>query len=331
MVLFFHMGPHWALVPQLEPLSQLMRWGFSGVDVFFVLSGFVVYRSGVRSMPVRGFFSFIKQRFARIYTGYWAAFLLVTLISITVLNQYPKSTEQFLGSFFLLYPKFWDNWIAVAWSLTHELYFYFVLGLLLLVPKRHQTKAIVAAVLYFTVWNLGWLIFQTEKVLADAHPLRFIFGGFIVEFLVGSLIAILYDKKPDLFNKRNWAILACVAAIALGYFVGSKSYYFNQVEIMRAATYGLAAISMLVIAIQLEQSKIQSPKILVMIGDSSFSLYLLHSILLSVFGQMRHQYLNDQRDLWLIYSLVMPLVIIIISYFWYKYVEIKTIRLTRRI
>jgi exopolysaccharide production protein ExoZ len=331
MVLFFHMAPHWALVPQLEAASKLMRWGFSGVDIFFVLSGFVVYKSGVTSIPKYGFLDFIKKRFARIYTTYWATFILVTALSIVVLKEYPKSTEQVVRSFFLLYPKFWDNWIAVAWSLTYELYFYFILGLLLIFPKKYQAKAIIAATLYFVLWNCYWLYFHTEKVLADAHPLRFIFGGFIIEFLCGALIGVLFNRRREFFRNITLTYPLALTAVFCGFLLGSQSHFFNQVEIMRAASYGVMALSVLLIALNLEHCKYKPPKFLVMIGDSSFSLYLLHSILLGIFGTIRHRYFGNHPDSWLFLSILAPIFIVFISYFWYLAVENRTIKSIRKI
>ncbi|XVJ70765.1 MAG: acyltransferase [Rhizobacter sp.] len=331
MVLFFHMAPHWALVPQLQAASTVMRWGFSGVDIFFVLSGFVVYKSGVISIPKYGFFDFIKKRSARIYTTYWATFLLASILSIAVLDVYPKSTEQVVKSFFLLYPKFWDNWIPVAWSLTYELYFYLVLGLLLLAPKNIQTKAIIATAMYFILWNCYWLYFHTEKVLSDAHPLQFVFGGFIIEFLFGALIGFLFNKRRDLF--KNIPIIYPLALIGVffGFILGSKSHFYNQVEIMRAASYGVMAVSMLLIALNLEHCKCKPPKILVMIGDSSFSMYLIHSVILGILGAMRHEYLGNHQELWLAFSLFIPIFVVFISHIWYLMVEKKTIQLIKRI
>ena len=331
MVLFFHMAPHWALVPQLEAVSRVMHWGFSGVDIFFVLSGFVVYKSGVISIPKYGFFDFIKKRFARIYTTYWATFFLITIISVVILKEYPKSTEQIVKSFFLLYPKFWDNWIAVAWSLTYELYFYLILGLLLLLPKKYQTKAIITTALFLVLWNCYWLYFHKEKVLADAHPLRFVFGGFIIEFLFGALMGVLFNKRRDLFRNIPIAYPLALIAVSFGFILGSQSHLYNQVEIMRAASYGIMAISMLLIALNLEHCKYKPSRIFVMIGDSSFSLYLIHSALLGIFGSIRHRYLGDHQEFLIIFSLSIPIFVVLISHIWYILIEKKTIQMIRKI
>ena len=54
IVLFFHMRPHWELTPVLAIFSGVTQWGFSGVDIFFALSGFVVYRSARNAVPEQG-------------------------------------------------------------------------------------------------------------------------------------------------------------------------------------------------------------------------------------------------------------------------------------
>ena len=54
MVLFFHMRPHWKLTPTLAAFSGITQWGFAGVDIFFALSGFVVYRSARHAVPAQG-------------------------------------------------------------------------------------------------------------------------------------------------------------------------------------------------------------------------------------------------------------------------------------
>lgn len=331
MVMFFHMAPHWALVPELQFLSRMMRWWFSGVDVFFVISGFVVYRSGSRSIPTKGIFDFFKKRFARIYLTYWPTLIAVGVIAIFFLNEFPKSWTQVAGSLLLVYPKFWDNWLPVAWSLTYELYFYFLLGWLLLLPKKWQAKGIAAFTLSVLAWNLVLLCFMTDRILTDSQPLPFLLGGFIVEFMAGALIAILFDARRTLFNFKWWSLPACALLIVGGFFIGSHSYYFNQVEIMRAGSYGLVALGGLLAALVMERTRLRPHRLLVSIGDFSFSLYLLHAVVLGVLGALRHSFLGDHPPLWLAYSLLMPVIIIFISYLWYQAVEVRTIRWIKRL
>lgn len=331
MVLFFHMAPHWALIPELSPLVPLMQRGFVGVDVFFVISGFVVYQSGARSVVACGFVDFLKRRFARIFFNYWPSFLIVSAISIFILETYPKSLKQVIFIFFLLYPKFWDNWIAAAWTLTYELYFYFILGIILITRQIFHGKII--ALLAFTIisWHLYWLydsptIFYEEKI-----PLSFILNGFTIEFLSGAGLAIAFNKNKGLFSITWLSITLAFLAAAAGFYVSTLSIFFSRIDILRAGSFGLIAISLVFILISLEESTNNPSRLLSAIGDCSFSIYLLHGILLGALGLIRYRFLENHQTLLLIYSLLIPVVIIALSYTWYALVERKTIELTRKI
>ncbi|MBH1963847.1 MAG: acyltransferase [Comamonadaceae bacterium] len=122
MILFFHMLPHWDLVPILALTNTVTRWGFSGVDIFFALSGFVVYRSARRSIPARRVRQFVKKRLLRIYLGYWPVLLLIALTTVFVYHSSLPDLKKMVFSTLLLYPNIWDNWLPPAWSLTMEIY-----------------------------------------------------------------------------------------------------------------------------------------------------------------------------------------------------------------
>ena len=156
MVLFFHLQPHWDLVPLLSRFGEWTRWGFSGVDVFFVLSGFGVYRSGRAAQGNLRVPAFLWKRFSRIYFGYWPVFIVVTVIVRAASMKELLPADEMVGSFFLLYPNIWKNWIPTAWSLTFELMFYTWITAFVFFA-RNAVKAIVVAILLLVVWNdLTW-------------------------------------------------------------------------------------------------------------------------------------------------------------------------------
>ena len=116
-VLFFHMAPHWALSPHLAPAQAWMHWGFSGVDVFFVLSGFVVYQTADK--PSYSARRFLLRRGLRIYLGYWPVLLLTAALAWAA-SAWPPLGKA-VRSALLLSPSLFDNWVPTAWSLTYEL------------------------------------------------------------------------------------------------------------------------------------------------------------------------------------------------------------------
>ena len=321
MVLFFHMHPHWDLVPALSITSAVTRWGFSGVDIFFALSGFVVYRSARRSIPSHGVWQFIKRRLLRIYMGYWPVLLLVALTTVLLYDENLPALRKMVFSTLLLYPNIWDNWLPPAWSLTMEIYFYLWIALIALLAPRHQIRAIIATMGLLAFWGIAWLIADRHAVFDGQQPLRYGLTGLGIEFLGGALLAHAYDRKFLLFTTPTITLPICVTVAITGVAIGSTSPYFDRVEIMRAFTFGLMGLSAVVIALTLEQTRFSPPSWLVRIGDASYSLYLLHTFLLDASGRVRVNMAIASPEGLLMFMAMLPLVIVLISWLWYVSVE----------
>lgn len=321
MVLFFHMHPHWDLVPVLSATSAVTRWGFSGVDIFFALSGFVVYRSARRTIPAHGIWPFIKKRLLRIYLGYWPVLLLIALTTVLVYHSNLPPLRKMVFSTLLLYPNIWDNWLPPAWSLTMEIYFYLWIALIALLPQRHQIKAIAGVMVLLAAWGIGWLIADRNGVFNGHQPLRYVFTGLGLEFLAGALLARAYDCRARIFQTPRATLPLCLLLMAIGVGVGTTSPYFDRVEVMRAASFGIMGISALVFALTLEQTRFTPPSWLVVVGNASYSLYLLHTFLLDAAGRVRMDY--DITSSWalLLFMLALPVAITLLSMLWYRWVE----------
>jgi peptidoglycan/LPS O-acetylase OafA/YrhL len=316
MVLFFHMHPHWDLVPMLSLTSTVTRWGFSGVDIFFALSGFVVYRSAQRTIPTRGIWPFVKKRLLRIYLGYWPVLLLIALATVFVYHGSLPPLKKMVLSALLLYPNIWDNWLLPAWSLTMEIYFYLWIALIALLPQRHQIKAVICVMAILAAWGIGWLIADQPGVFNGQQPLRYGLTGLGLEFLAGALLAHAYDRKARIFQTPQATAPLCLALMAGGIGLGMSSPYFDRVEIMRVASFGAMGLSALVLALTLEQTRFTPPEWLVAIGDASYSLYLLHTVLLDASGRVRSFFGIASPSALLPFLLALPVVIVLISLLW---------------
>lgn len=321
MVLFFHMAPHWDLTPALAVFTGAMRWGFSGVDIFFTLSGFVVYLSAKKSIPSGGFTLFMKKRLLRIYLGYWPVLVLISVVTIYCHDAKLPSTEKIIFSTLLLYPNIWDNWLAPAWSLTLEIYFYLWIAIIALLTAKSPVKAIVVVMAFLAGWGLFWLLRDSEMVFEGQQPLRYLFTGLGIEFLAGALVAEMYDRRHWLLSHGRWTMAASGVLMVVGVCVGMTSPYFDRVEVMRAATFGLAGLGALLLFLSLENTKFRPPTWLVMIGNASYSLYLLHTFLLDASGRIRFENGIADGPALLTFLIAMPVIIILISLLWYQWVE----------
>lgn len=321
MVLFFHMHPHWDLVPLLSYTSALTRWGFSGVDIFFALSGFVVYRSAQRSIPVRGIWPFVKKRLLRIYLGYWPVLLLIALTTVFVYQGSLPPLRKMVFSTLLLYPNIWDNWLPPAWSLTMEIYFYMWIALIALLPQRHQIKAIVGLMVLIGAWGVGWLIADKPGVFSGQQPLRYWLTGLGLEFLAGALMAHVYERKGAMFQSVGVTVPVSILLMAAGVGIGMTSPYFDRVEIMRAASFGVMGISALVVGLTLERTRHKPPAWMVVVGNASYSLYLLHTFLLDASGKIRGYLGLTSHTALLCFMLALPVMIVLLSLLWYRWVE----------
>ena len=103
--------------------------------------------------------------------------------------------------------------------------------------------------------------------------------------------------------------------------MGSLSPYFDRVEVMRAASFGVMGVSALALALTLERTRLNPPAWLVLLGDASYSLYLLHTFLLDASGRMRMDLGISSPPALLLFMLALPVVIILLSVWWFRWVE----------
>ncbi len=321
MVVFFHMAPHWELVPALSSFTAPMKFGFSGVDVFFVLSGFVVYGSTRRIVTKADVLHFVRRRVLRIFLGYWPALLLVAAGSIWILESKLPESGKMIGSIFLIYPSLFDNWLPTAWSLTYELYFYSWIACIIWLPLRYRLQMLVICVLILTLWNVGWLMFQQTATYHGHQGFRFLLTGFGIEFLAGALLAGFYNHQKGNWPKPWIAVPLALSVSAIGLATGMTSPLFDRVEIMRVASFGIFAMGLFLITLTLQASHFRAPNWLVRIGDASFSLYLLHPFFLDVAVNLRMKHFNHNPDGVLVAALLMPLVFVALSMVWFKFIE----------
>ena len=248
----------------------------NGVDVFFVISGFIMLVVSRRSTPG----DFLVRRIVRIIPLYWALTLLLAglvalqpaLFRTTVLN-----TQNLVKSIlFIPYQShgFFSPLLVPGWSLNFEMFFYLVFSLSLFAPVSRRVTIIGSSFLIFYVFGVYFLHGLGPEARQNS-VISFYASLHLFEFWSGILIADLHLrgllKWPPYIG---WLLLAVSFVVLLtGLPIDLESrpaLQFFIETLMPSATLLLAVVS-------LENSSClpQWPR-LAFLGDASYSLYLTH-------------------------------------------------------
>lgn len=266
LVLAFHVALQLDTYYGISWPKLLFAQGYAGVDLFFVVSGFVIAYSSQSSIGrPRLFWIYWLRRLVRIYPLYWLV-LILSIVGLVLtapdkvpIGPVPAVIEHWLAVALLLPGHEAVN--AVSWSLSYELYFYALFSLLIL--SRQAWYGLIG-VGVATLSHVIWLPALTET--------SFFFSPFNLEFYLG--IAIWYVAAR--IKRSLWlAVGSLLVAIAI---IGAwQSTVTNEDHLQRAIVFGTASGLLVFAGIMFEQNgQFRSPDWLCFIGDASYVLYLLH-------------------------------------------------------
>jgi peptidoglycan/LPS O-acetylase OafA/YrhL len=165
-----------------QDMNPLVACGWIGVDIFFVISGFVV----LDSISHRSFLQFAKARFLRLIPTYWLITILTFLISFATLKnlEFELMIKSLLG---LNYLEGQSPFIPAAWTLGVEIEFYILASLIFLMnPLRARWQLFCWIYLAFA-WFLQQLGFESILLIAVWQ-----FGPL---FILGISLRLIEDKK----------------------------------------------------------------------------------------------------------------------------------------
>lgn len=252
--------------------------GESGVDLFFVLSGFVMWLTTANRKigPVE----FIVKRIKRIVPIYWILTLAATLLVLSF-GDLMKSTvfdvPHLVKSLFFIpaynpapaingiYPV-----IIPGWTLNFEFFFYLIFGLSLLIPNIKIRLLFVSSIIIMT-FSLSFFV---ESHIAIVE---FYLNDVIIEFLLGVILGNLFMvKKFDIEAEKK----ILISAIFVSFFILLYNDYgtYNY----RSISLGLPSFLLIYFILQYENNhKLFKSKILELLGDASYSIYLTHIFVLA--------------------------------------------------
>lgn len=251
--------------------------GFAGVDLFFVISGFVmVYITHEKPRGHAHFIGrFVYARFTRIYPIYWfftALALAAYLLIPDALNR--DFADLHIWQSFTLWPIQGDLPILhIGWTLTHEIYFYLAFTLFLIFPERWLPALLV-------VWG-GLVMAGSLAFSGSPAVLALIVNPLTIEFILGAVAGMLICSGERRFARIALAI-AAVWIAAAGIIVWPANAEAFPSGWVRVAAFGIPSALIVYGAVSLEmQDRLKLPGWLVLLGDWSYALYLSHLLVLS--------------------------------------------------
>ena len=251
-------------------LKAVMPYGFIGVDIFFAISGFIMMHviEGRPPLPhhVR---DFLGRRFLRIY-GWYLPCMAFGLAIMASYDPAGFANVDLLRSATLTSVDLHRLALPISWSLSYELYFYLAIAAGWLFLGRSLRAGLWTALGLLGVWC-------TFVPYSEGTLLSFLTTPSILEFLAGALFYL----HRDTLARRPLLPLYALATLVL-LWLGVRSQATN--ELLRIRTFGASAFFLLCFFVTLEATGIfRAGKLAVVLGDASYSVYLLHLPFLSLF------------------------------------------------
>lgn len=259
-----------------DPSAQLLSWyqGECGVDIFFVISGFImIYITSNKPSTLDTGREFLIKRLIRIVPPYWfyTTGMVVLLLALPqAFNDMQFNPVQVIKSY-LFIPQKELPVLQLGWSLEYEIYFYGLITVFLLLPRRMMLPGL-SLFLGLSIW-MG-IFFKPE-----AKPLLVITNLALLEFLLGVYIGYFFTKKHYLSAGMAWA--------AMGVGTGLMGYsFYNHIGEHRLFFWGIPSFLIVLGALNLEYRGTSFKGILSNLGDSSYSLYLSHIFVVFLVGKI---------------------------------------------
>lgn len=287
LVVLFHTQAVFHVNSEGTPFNGIFNAGHRGVDLFFVLSGFIIVsvHAGDVDQPNR-LPNYIFNRLTRIYPAVWIMTLLALILYSVGFGGSEKAAklvpEAILASTLLL-PQHGSPLVNVTWTLTYEMFFYAIFAAVII-----NLRVGVALLVVWQAATLAALLLGADLGL-PGYYLR----SLCLEFSVGLACALWINWRGSMsIPLLSFSLLAagCVSFVT--------GMVLDRILEWSGVFCALGAGAMILALVQLERAgSLGVPKILVFLGGASYSIYLVHFSVITLFARATQRFGLEATDL----------------------------------
>ena len=286
----------------------LLGFGIWGVDIFFIISGFIMmYVTEINDK------NFLIRRIIRIVPLYWIltfGVFLIALIKPEFLNNTTANFEHLFKSLFFI--PFNKNDIGhypilfLGWTLNFEIVFYILFSLSLVFFKKNKFIFSSIIIIFFVSIN---------SLLAEKN---FIFSTYCSHMFFEFILGMAAYKIWRRFEKKIPISVTNNVSFLLGFIL--LTFLMNYLNLSRIFAFGVPSFFLLLYFLFF-LNHLKFPRILILLGDASYCIYLIHPYLIQFF----YKVMNIGKFNFFIQSLLtifISIIVLIISILIFKLVEL---------
>jgi peptidoglycan/LPS O-acetylase OafA/YrhL len=306
------------VAPDTDILPRaVFGYGFSAVDIFFILSGFIL-ASVYRDMALRQTGQFLLKRGLRLYPLHVCImlFLAVAILVAPALHVNMHSDEfhswhDYPYVFFLVQPftPFEGGWNNPSWSIGIELLCYVLFPVAIIMLRNGPRLLLATLALGLAVGQAYVLIQAFDSISGLPAIMRGLFG-----FFLGVTLRLLLESVPRP-SPRQASIIEIAASVAIVAAAGLSAP--NVIPLASAVLIGVLLFEQGVVA------RVLSTRVFLWLGHISFSIYMLHDPIVRITGKLLplHRVPLPMPLAGWVYAAGILTIILIVSTFTYRWIE----------
>jgi exopolysaccharide production protein ExoZ len=287
--------------------------GHAGVDLFFALSGFLIYAAVLRGRHT--YLQFIGRRLRRIYPTFAAVFAMYVILSFVFRDEskippapadalrYLAANAMLLAGVLPIRPM-----ITVSWSLSFELAFYLVVPFAVAVLRlRSWSSWARAALLALAI--AAWVVVFVARPATYLRMAMFLGGMLAYELVSLPRMRERLSRVPDL------VVVALLLGAAFSQYSipglgvhAAGAHYLSGITISAALVMGCTLLVSQAVIVDAQLRRLFSGPVIRSIGHTSYSFFLLHGLILKGLSRLAHSVAPPAVVHWAAYWGMMPVI-----------------------